>query len=131
MITALRGIEGIPEPTGPFSQAVVADGGRTVFIAGQVALDSEGVVIGDGDATRQAEQCLEYMDRALSAAGAAREDVAKVTIFLVDIADRSAVAAVRGRFFGEHRPAATLVEVSALAVPGLLVEIEAVAVVEA
>lgn len=128
MITELRGIEGIPEPTGPFSQAVVADGGAIVFIAGQVALDGEGNLIGEGDAATQAEQCLEYVDRALTAAGARREDVAKITIFVVNIGDRAAVAQARAAFFAGHRPAATLVEVSALAVPGLLVEIEAIAV---
>jgi 2-iminobutanoate/2-iminopropanoate deaminase len=128
VITELRGIEGVPTPTGPFSQAVVADPGRILFIAGQVSLDDDGRLLEAGDAGKQAERCLVYIDRVLQAAGAVREDVAKVTIFLVDITDRAAVAEARARFFAEHRPAATLVEVSALAVPGLLVEIEAIAV---
>jgi 2-iminobutanoate/2-iminopropanoate deaminase len=129
MINQLRGIEGVPEPTGPFSQAVVAEAGRTVFISGQVALDGEGVAVGGADAAKQAERCLECIDQALKAAGATREDVAKVTVYLVNIGDRAAVAEVRSRFFKAHRPAATLVEVSALAMPELLVEIEAIAVI--
>ena len=66
---------------------------------------------------------------ALDAAGAAKTDVAKVNVYLTKIGDRAAVAESRTRFFGDHRPAATLVEVSALAQPELLVEIDAIAVV--
>jgi enamine deaminase RidA (YjgF/YER057c/UK114 family) len=71
---------------------------------------------------------LRNLDAILSAAGARREDVVRITVFLTDMADRDAVAAARVEYFGEHRPAATLVQVAALVAPDYLVEIEATAV---
>ncbi len=130
MINALHDIDWSSRAlSGPFSQVVVASGSRTVYIAGQVSLDADGALVGGDDAGAQAEQCLAYIGRALAAAGAGPVDVARVTVYLTDIGDRAVVAEARARFFGDHRPAATLFEVSALALPELLVEIEAVAVV--
>ena len=129
MIEPLQDVLGMPTASGPFSQVVVARGGATIYIAGQVSLDSDGALIGGADAGAQADQCLQYIGAALEASGATKADVAKITVYLADIADRARVAEARARFFGDHRPAATLFEVSALAVPGLLVEIEAIAVV--
>ncbi len=65
----------------------------------------------------------------LAAAGAGFADVVKVTVFLADVDDRQAVNTVRQEVFGEHRPASTLVEISRLAIPGALIEVEAVALV--
>ena len=78
-------------------------------------------------ASRRASACARST-QLLSAAGAAKTDVVRVTIFLTDIADRAEVAQARLEYFGEHRPAATLVEISALVVPELKVEIEATAI---
>jgi len=77
----------------------------------------------------QARQTLENMGAVLAAAGSSFADVAKVTIFLVDIEDRPLINPVRQEFFGDARPASTLVEVSRLAIPGAKIEVEAVAVV--
>jgi 2-iminobutanoate/2-iminopropanoate deaminase len=114
-------VEGVPAPTGPFSPAIVATGTRVLTISGQVA---EGI---DG-AEEQARQCLLNIDALLKAAGATRQDVVRVGIFLTDMADRAAVGRARVEYFGDHRPAATLVEVSSLVSPELKVEIEATAI---
>jgi enamine deaminase RidA (YjgF/YER057c/UK114 family) len=113
--------EGAPPPSGPYAPAVLATGSRVLTISGQIAE-------GGGDAEEQARQCLQNLDALLRAAGAAREDVVRVGIFLTDMADRAAVARARVEYFGEHRPAATLVEVSSLVSPELKVEIEATAI---
>lgn len=97
-------------------------------ISGQVAQAADGSLVGGGDAGEQARQCLRNVDALLRAVGASREDVVKVSVFLTDMEDRAAVAAAREEYFGEHRPAATLVEISALVSPALKVEIEATAV---
>jgi enamine deaminase RidA (YjgF/YER057c/UK114 family) len=97
-------------------------------ISGQIAGNPDGSVVGGEDAYEQARECLRRMDELLDAAGATRTDVVRVGIFLTDIADRPDVARARVEYFGEHRPAATLVEISALVTPELKVEIEATAI---
>ena len=82
-----------------------------------------------GDVVAQARQVFENIRLVLAAAGAGFGDVVKVTVFLVDVGDREAVNAVRQVVFGVARPASTLVEISRLAVPGALIEVEAVALV--
>jgi enamine deaminase RidA (YjgF/YER057c/UK114 family) len=119
---------GAPAPTGPYSPAILTTGTRTLWISGQIADGPDGQIVGGEDPEEQARECLRKLDALLAAAGASRTDVAKVVIFLVDIADRPAVAKARLEYFGDHRPASTLIEVSALALPGLRVEIEAFAV---
>jgi 2-iminobutanoate/2-iminopropanoate deaminase len=128
MVEAHRKIPGLVDPSGPFSHVTVAVGSRFVSLAGQVALDGRGQVVGVGDAGVQARQCLENLDIALRHVGATVAEVVKVTVFLTDVGDRVAVAEARREYFGEHAPAATLVEVAALAVEGCVVEIEATAV---
>lgn len=118
----------IAKPAGPFSPAVLGVGTRMLEISGQVAQAADGSLVGGGDAGEQARQCLRNVDALLRAVGASREDVVKVSVFLTDMEDRAGVAAAREEYFGEHRPAATLVEVSALVSPALKVEIEATAV---
>lgn len=118
----------LPVPDGPFSQMVSAEGNRWLFISGQVAVDERGEVMGKGDITVQTTQALENLKKALSAEGAAFSQVAKVTVYLTDMAHRQAVAEVRSAYFGEALPASTLVEVKALAHPDFLIEIEAIAI---
>jgi reactive intermediate/imine deaminase len=101
-----------------------------LFISGQVSQDLSEVVVGRGDIVRQAEQVLTNLRSVVEAAGGTLRDVVKVTVFLRNMADRDAVADVRRRFFGDHLPASTLVEVSKLAHPDWLVEIEAIAIVQ-
>jgi enamine deaminase RidA (YjgF/YER057c/UK114 family) len=92
-----------------------------------VPVDERGELVGGDDVAAQAEQVFDLMGRVLAAAGGAPGDVAKVTVYLLDIDDRPKINPVRRRFFGDSKPASTLVEVSRLAVPGALLEIEAVA----
>jgi reactive intermediate/imine deaminase len=115
----------LPDPISHYTDAVVADG--WIWISGTLALDASGVLIGKGDVVAQAVRVHEVIKALLEKAGAGFEDVVKVTVFLRRIEDRAAVNDVRRRFFGESRPASTLVEVSAFVLPDALVEIDAVA----
>jgi 2-iminobutanoate/2-iminopropanoate deaminase len=118
---------GLPAPISHYSNGVKA--GDTIYVAGQVALDGEGRLVGPGDVVAQTRQVLENIRRVLHAGGATLDDVVKVTVYLANVDDRPRINEVRQAYFGANRPASTLVEVSRLAFPGLLVEIEAVAVV--
>jgi reactive intermediate/imine deaminase len=121
----LRLPEQLPQPISHYTDAVVADG--WIWISGVLALDKDGVLVGGDDVIAQAERIHEILEAVLRKARAGFEDVVKVTVYLLRIEDRAAVNTVRKRFFGESRPASTLVEVSAFVVPGALVEIDAVA----
>jgi reactive intermediate/imine deaminase len=112
-------------PIGPFADGVEAGG--FLYVAGQLALDANGDLVGAGDVVRQTEQVLDNVGEVLRAAGASFDDVVRVGVYLRNMADRPAVNTVRVRYFGDALPAATAVEVSALALPDALVEIEAVA----
>ena len=120
-------VPGQAEPVSHYTDAVRA--GDLLFVSGCVPVDSEGKLVGGGDVVAQTRQALENVGRVLEAAGMTFADVAKVTVYLTDIDDRPRINPVRREFFGETRPASTLVEVSRLAIPGAKVEIEAVAVV--
>ena len=100
-----------------------------VAVAGTTAVDEQGTVIGPGDPGEQARFIYQKIDRALREAGASLADVVRVRTFLTDIGRWEDVARVQGEVFADVRPAATLVEVSALVSPDLLVEIEVDAVV--
>jgi len=116
----------LAEPISHYTDAVVARG--FLHISGMLPVDADGELVGTGDVTRQSEQVLDNVAAVLTATGASFDDVVRVGVFLRDMADRKAVNAVRRRYFGDARPASTLVEVSALAHPDALVEIEAIAV---
>lgn len=124
----LRGIRAaaLSEPVSHYTDAVLA--GKTLYISGCVAFDVEGDVVGKDDVAEQARQVLANLGQVLAAAGATPADVVKVTVYLRRLDDRPKINPLRQEFFGEHRPASTLVEVSALVHPDLLVEIDAVAV---
>jgi enamine deaminase RidA (YjgF/YER057c/UK114 family) len=119
---------GMAKPTG-YSYAV-KKAGTPIFIAGQVALDGAGKLVGEGDAAQQSEQAFRNLRTVVEACGGTMDDIVKITIFVTDTAYRPAVAAARQKHFkeGEH-PASTYLVVSALAVPQLLVEVEAVAMI--
>jgi 2-iminobutanoate/2-iminopropanoate deaminase len=108
------------------SQAI--EMGNTVYVSGQLALDPDGSVVGEGDMRVQARQVLSNIQEILRAAGASMENVVKTTIFTTDIPRLMEIQDVRGEFFSEPPPANTGVEVKALAFPGCLIEIEAIAV---
>jgi 2-iminobutanoate/2-iminopropanoate deaminase len=124
-IERLRLPEQLPQPISHYTDAVVADG--WIWVSGLLALDKDGTLVGGDDVIAQAERVHENLQAVLRKAGAGFENVVKVTVYLRRIEDRAAVNTVRRRFFGESRPASTLVEVSAFVVPGALVEIDAVA----
>lgn len=104
--------------------------GNTIYVSGQGSLDAQGRLVGRGDVVAQTRQVLDNMKLALAAAGATLDDVVKVTVFLANVDDRPKVNEVRKAYFGANRPASTLVEISRFAIEGMLVEIEAVAVVK-
>jgi enamine deaminase RidA (YjgF/YER057c/UK114 family) len=115
-----------------YTHVVVATGSRLVFVAGQVAEDSQGNLVGHGDLAVQARQAFENVGRALASAGARPDHVAKLTIFVVDYRHESlpAIEAGRTALFEDHKPVDALIGVQALAHPGCLIEVEAVAVVD-
>jgi len=102
--------------------------GDHVFVAGILPVDASGVLVGGGEVVVQAERVFGDLGEILHAAGCTYADVAKVTVFLTDVGDRAAINPVRQRVFGDARPASTLVEVPALAIPGARIEVDCVAV---
>jgi enamine deaminase RidA (YjgF/YER057c/UK114 family) len=105
--------------------------GNTVYVAGQIALDEKGKVVGVGDPAAQAERVFENLQIALAAGGADFTHLVKLTIYALDASYRPAIAEVRKKHLGWPDPvASTFVVVAGLALPELLLEIEAVAVVD-
>ncbi|MBD0841658.1 MULTISPECIES: RidA family protein [unclassified Streptomyces] len=126
----------IPAPDGvaPAAQYshVVVGTGRFVAVSGQLALDEDGKVVGEGDPAAQARQVFENLRRCLAAAGATFDDVVKLTFFVTDMAFLPAIRAARAEHMADDRlPAASAVQVAALVRPEFLMEIEAFAVVAA
>ena len=119
-------VPGMPEPISHFVHVVRA--GRLVFVSGCVASDDEGRTVGGSDIVAQTRQAHENIKRCLAAAGATFADVCKVTVYLKNVGDREKVNTVRKEYFGESRPASTLIEISQFVRPELLIEVEAVAV---
>ncbi len=104
--------------------------GNQVWVSGTAPVREDGSTHAPGDAYAQAIRCLEIIQAALEDAGASLEQVVRTRMFVVDIADWEAIGRAHGEFFGAVRPATTMVEVSALIDPDMLVEIEAVAVTD-
>jgi 2-iminobutanoate/2-iminopropanoate deaminase len=121
-------VASLAEPVSHFTDAVRA--GNLLFVSGFVPVDGEGRLVGSDDVVAQVRQVFANLGAVLAAAGATFADVVKVTVYLTDIADRARINPVRQEVFGDTRPASTLVEVSALVVPGAKVEIDAVALVD-
>jgi 2-iminobutanoate/2-iminopropanoate deaminase len=118
-------VPGLAEPISHYTDAVRA--GELLFISGVVPVDGDGALVGGDDVIEQTRQVFANLAAVLAAARATFADVVKVNVYLTDIADRARINPVRQEIFGDVRPASTLVEVSALAVPGAKIEIEAVA----
>ncbi len=118
---------GVAPPAGAYVHAVRA--GDFLFVAGQVARGPNGQIVGEGDVEAQTAQVLDNIQAVLATAGCTLRDVVKVTCYLTDIRHRERVGAVRRRYFGEHLPASTTVEVANLGERELLIEIDAVALV--
>jgi len=115
-------------PTG-YTHVVEVRRGRTIYIAGQVALDQTGAVVGKGDFAAQAKQVFENLRLALAAAGATFDNLVKVTTFVTDMSQLQLLREVRAKYYGNNAPASTLVQVAKLANDALMIEVEAIAVV--
>ena len=112
-----------------YSQVVTVTGGDLVFVAGQVALDSSGAVVGVGDFAAQTRKTFENVAAALAAAGSTMSSVIKLTTFVTDMNQLATFRAVRDEFLDPSRlPASTLVQVSRLFRVEFLIEVEAVAI---
>ena len=116
-----------PDIYRPASYEHAAIVGDLVFVAGQVARNAQGELVGAGDVASQAAQAYANLARVLDAAGCGPSDVAKITTYLVDGADTTAALAARERFFGAHRPPHTIVVAAALAHPQMRIEVEVIA----
>lgn len=115
-------------PPRGYSHVVEITGGRTIYVSGQIAVDRDGRVVGAGDFEAQTRQVFENLKAALDAAGATLDDVVKITMFVTDMSRLQTLRAVRDTYFTGAPPASSLVEVSRLVLPELMVEIEAIAV---
>ena len=118
-------LDDLPAPVSHYCHAVRAN--DRVWISGMVGIRNDGSV--PEDVEEQFQIAIDCLDCALRAAGGRPEHVVKVQVFLTDVNDRTKINPIRENYFGTHRPASTLVEVSGLIAPELKVEIEAEAVV--
>lgn len=119
-------VEGVAAPAGHYSHGIVASPGRTLYVAGQVALDENGQLVGKGDIEAQTRQVLTNLERVVTSAGGSMADVVKASVYLTSLEYRAPVGAIRKEFFPDPPPANTLLVVSSLADPDFLVEIDAV-----
>ncbi len=120
------------EPVAHFSAAVSIEAkGKLVFISGMTARQPDGRIAGIGDIEAQTRQVCENVKAAIEAAGGKLDDICSVDVYLRNIGDRDRVNKVRREFFGSPPPASTLIEVPRLASPEFLIEISAVALVQA
>jgi len=118
----------LSKPTG-YTHVVEVNRGRTIYIAGQVAFDASGSLVGKGDFAAQTRQVMENLKAALTAAGATFDNVVKVNTYVTDMSQLPKLREIRASYFGTNPPASTLVQVVGLALPDLMIEIEAIAVV--
>ena len=119
-----------PDPYEPFRLSQGFRVGELVIVSGQAAIDENGQIVGAGDFDAQAQQTFQNLERVLEAGGSSLERVVKVTIFLTDMTNFGKIVELREKWFSPPYPADTIVEVSSLALPELVIEIEAIAVAD-
>lgn len=113
-----------------YSQVIKVTGAQTIlFISGQVDYDAKGQAGHAGDFAGQARATFSALKAQVEAAGGTMTSIVKINTYLVDVRHRSELAAIREEFFGKRAPASTLIGVTALALPGWMIEIEAIAVI--
>jgi len=117
-----------PDPFEPFCLSQGFRIGDLILLSGQAAMAEDGTIVGIGDFDAQADQVFRNIAALLAIAGASLADVVKVTIYLTDMQHFSKVVALRRKWFTEPYPADSIVEVRALALPELMIEIEATAI---
>lgn len=118
-------------PSGHFSQGVVVPArGRMVFISGMTARDTDGQIIGAGDIEKQTRQVCDNLKRTVDAAGGTLDDIVRVDVFVRNIEHFDAVHRVRREYFPAPPPASTMLEVSKMVSPDMLIEINAIAVID-
>ena len=117
----------VSTPASNYSQALVVECGRVLFVSGQVPVDGEGNLVGAGDFPAQASQVFENIKAIVEEAGGSMANVIKITVFLTDIATYKDFAQVRSQYVQEPYPAATLVAVQSLVDPQWMIEVEAIA----
>lgn len=119
----------LKDPRPRYSQGVLTEGGRLLFIAGQTAADRDGNVIGKDDPEQQAERVFENLRAVLEAAGGTFDNLVMTTTYLTDIKYRAAYDTVRRKYYPNTQPTSTLVVVKALGGADFLIEIDGVAVI--
>jgi len=119
----------LSEPAGAFSHGIEVrmDGSSLLFFSGLTSRNRDGSVFGVGDIRAQTERCLENLSNLLEDSGAGFDDVVAVTLYVLNMSQFDAVHDVRRRYFREPFPSSTMVEVSRLAAPDMLIEITAIA----
>ena len=104
--------------------------GNTIYVAGQIAWDEEGKLVGEGDVVAQTERAYENLKRVLEAAGASISDIVMMNIYTLDLEGFNKTGEIRRKYFGKHFPATTVLIVAGLDEPGTLIEVETIAVVD-
>ena len=122
--------EKLSKPLGIYSQAMKAEGNRLLFISGMTARDKNGDIVGKGDMKAQTRQVLENIKAVLEKASATFDQIVKVTVFITDMSRFQEIHEVRAQYFKKDYPASTMVQVSGLVSPDMLIEIEAIALLD-
>ena len=115
----------------PYKISLAWKVGDLVFTSGQAAITEQGEIVGLGDFDAQVEQTMKNVERVLELAGSSLKDIVKVNIYVTDMANFPKVLELREKYFSYPWPADTIVGVTALAIPGLMIEVDATAVVSA
>lgn len=116
-----------PDPLAPLAVSPAWQVGDLLFLSGQAAIDEQGQIVGVDDFDAQLKQVFANIDRLIRAAGSSRDQIVKATVYLTDMANLPKIVAARKTYFTPPYPADTTVEVQALALPELMVEIDVVA----
>ena len=113
----------------PFGYTHIAKVGDTLHISGQLPLDQEGKIVGEGDMTAQTDKTYENLKKCLESVGATMRDIVMLRIFVTDLEEFQKTAEVRTKYFGKYRPATTGLEISRLYYSEAMIEVEATAVI--